>query len=892
MRPNPFRRTRATAPCVLLSALLLAGAAAAAPRAHADTTRPAARPEWTAAAAPAPAAPLFGEPAPGAEVLRLDNGLRVMLLPNPSQPMAVVFTQVLVGSAWEDYRTSGMSHMLEHLLFNGTDKYTQEELYARADAIGAWNNAHTTDFYTNYIMLVPRDHLAEGMELQSQMLFHSTLPPAKFEKERGIVLGEIVQGKDRPGHVAEEALRDVMFGGSSLSLPTLGTPSTIRHMQRDDVWAFYRRHYVPNNMIVTVAGGFDRARVLELLEKYFGEPAPGSVPRPDLQPAPYIDRTRVVTRRGGAGEELDLIYEAPAYGSADYYPFAVLVDLLSGDENGVLPRALADLPAEDRPEVDVWWQRAPGFGRLVVSLSLPAGADPARYHTLVEDALRQAAEQGFTPADVAESIQMQRTGELLQREQLRMLAIQGSEAIALGGPDFFLGYLDNLQGVDTEEVGRVLSAYLVDVPHLVLHLVPESAAAADTAAAVTLERSVLNNGAVLRTLTNPAAAVTAIHLAVRNRAVLDDGHPGALDLVHRLLPRGIGGCDAACLEHKLRRLGIELKVCDDPRFPMDDYYTNGWFSFVRMETAAENGLDALLLLTDMIQHAGFTEQDAAREKQRLTALVSRRAGSARYRAERLLAEALYGDHPLANPPEGTPESLRGIDYDLLRRLYRRAFAPANLVITVVGPQSHAAVKTLLEQELVARGDQAPAMPPLPVTTASRRVTGHVGGPMTAVRLGSILEVDPADAPALELLTAVLSDRLGMDLRETRGLSYSVGAAVGVHGDRAVLTAWLNPPAARLAEGEQALRDAWRAFDASTVTAAELDRIRSAREGRLKMRRLSSISQAYYLAMAELAGDPDRYQEIFARYDAVTPADLVRVARRYWKDLPLVTVVVD
>ncbi len=112
-------------------------------------------------------------PPAGVEVLRLENGLEVLLLPNPSQPMVGVYTQVKVGSAREDFATSGMSHMLEHLLFNGTDKYTQDELYAAADRVGAYNNAHTTDFYTDFMMVLPAEHLEKGLELQSQMLFHS-----------------------------------------------------------------------------------------------------------------------------------------------------------------------------------------------------------------------------------------------------------------------------------------------------------------------------------------------------------------------------------------------------------------------------------------------------------------------------------------------------------------------------------------------------------------------------------------------------------------------------------------------------------------------------------------------------------------------------------------------
>ncbi|MBK7771740.1 MAG: insulinase family protein [bacterium] len=299
--------------------------------------------------APAQAAPRRAQPQPApllpelpanTEILRLENGLSVVLLRNPGQPMVGIYTQVLVGSAREDFRTSGMSHMLEHLLFNGTEKYTQEELYQAADAVGAYNNANTTDFYTNYMMVVPAEHLEKGMDLQSQMLFHSLVPAEKFAKEQGIVVGEIVQGRDRPGEFAENTLREVIFAGSDLELPTVGTMATIEHMNRDDVYEFYRRWYVPNNMILTVAGNFDRAQVLEWLEKYYGGVPPGTLTRPDQRPARPIETTRGITRRGGDSRALALVFTAPTWGQDDHTAFLVLNELLTLEGSGIITRAL------------------------------------------------------------------------------------------------------------------------------------------------------------------------------------------------------------------------------------------------------------------------------------------------------------------------------------------------------------------------------------------------------------------------------------------------------------------------------------------------------------------------------------------------------------------------
>jgi len=181
---------------------------------------------------------------------------------------------------------------------------------------------------------------------------------------------------------------------------------------------------------------------------------------------------------------------------------------------------------------------------------------------------------------------------------------------------------------------------------------------------------------------------------------------------------------------------------------------------------------------------------------------------------------------------------------------------------------------------------------MPVTTKAVSLTATVGGQMTAIRLGSILAVDPGDAAAFRLVVAILSDRLAMDLREKRGLSYSVGASVNVKGERGEFVSWLNPPTERMDEGLQALKGFITDFDAASITQQEMEKIRAARTGRMMMRRLSSMGQAYYLAMAELEGDIAGYLDGLAAYDNLTLADLQAAAGKYLDGMVMVEVVVD
>jgi zinc protease len=895
--------------------------------------------------------PVFHPLPPQLEIRTLENGLQVVLAPNPAQPMVGIYTMVGVGSAWEDFRTSGTSHMLEHLLFNGTEEMTQEQLYELADRLGAYNNANTSDFFTNYMLVLPADSLAAGLHLQSQMLFHSVLPPEKFAKEQGIVLGELVAARDQPGEELERTRREVLYAGSSLELPTLGTRATIANLSRDEVYAFYRNHYVPNNMITLLAGGFDPQEALALLEQSYGSVPPGTVQRPELRPAESLDRTRTVTRRAGDQRVLTLAYAAPAYGSPDFFPFMVLSRLLDAPGTGILTRTLDGLPETERPTLSVWWEKPPGFSRLIVELDLPGDVEPTELYRTLEDGLAAVGERGIKTEDVNEVVSMERTETLLQREQLRHTGIYAAEPLVLGGPDFFATYLSHLQDVTASDVGRMLETYLVGSPVLALLTEPRAggpairaggqpgmpggmppgmkmppgmtmppaakapaagdqegaapaeealqpgaprgkASRAGAATDLPIERSELANGAVLVTRRNPASPLFAIHLTVRNRAEVDDGHPGALNLVHKLLLHGVGGCDEACLARRLRSLGAVVKVVDDPRIPMDDYYTTGRFSYVRIETVPENGPAVLELLAEMTQHASFSADDFAQERREQIDLLAGRQDSAARLASRLFAEALYGQHPLARPPEGTVASLTELTYDEARRIYRQAFAPSNLILAIVSPARHEDLASQLEELLPGRGRPTSGLPPLPLTQKPERVTASLGGEMAAIRMGALLACDPGDREALQLLVAVLSDRLAMELREKRGLSYSVGASLGLHGSEGRFATWLQPPRERLAEGEAALREAVTAFDPASITPQELNTVRSAILGRYRMRLLSGMSQAYYLAMAELSGDLSRFDSLLTGYQGITTNDLVRVHARYLAGLPLVTVVVD
>lgn len=226
--------------------------------------------------------------AAGRDTITLANGLRVLLLQAHSNPMVASTVAVLSGVKDETAATNGASHFLEHLLFNGTPTRTQKQLYDEVDLIGGYNNATTRDEYTLFQFLVHRDRLAEALDIQSDMLFHSTIPQEVFEKERGIVLEEMARDESDPAYGAEQFLRRCWFRSDPRSMPVLGTSESIRAMTREAVTEHYRKHYRPERMVLFLAGDFDREKVLALIAKTFGSPgsATGGAERKLAAPDP------------------------------------------------------------------------------------------------------------------------------------------------------------------------------------------------------------------------------------------------------------------------------------------------------------------------------------------------------------------------------------------------------------------------------------------------------------------------------------------------------------------------------------------------------------------------------------------------------------------------------
>ncbi|MCR4319548.1 MAG: insulinase family protein, partial [Candidatus Brocadiaceae bacterium] len=273
-----------------------------------------------------------------ASVFYLDNGMEVILVENHANPMIAVVTIVKTGSRNEDAASNGSAHFLEHLLFNGTKTRTQKQIYDEMDFYGGYNNAHTGPDYTNYMILMPKEYIAQGMDIQADMLFNSNLPDEKFEKERGIVIEEIGKSADRPEYQMNNHFQRTFYAGTPYERPVLGTVSTISHLKREDVWEYYRTWYVPNNMTLMVIGDFSTSEMIELVKKKYGPYPAGPLPDHRTVKLNPPGKLRII-RANGMGKfpkdrrYLSMGYLLPPPTTEDFQAIEFLTEFLGGRED-------------------------------------------------------------------------------------------------------------------------------------------------------------------------------------------------------------------------------------------------------------------------------------------------------------------------------------------------------------------------------------------------------------------------------------------------------------------------------------------------------------------------------------------------------------------------------
>ncbi len=236
------------------------------------------------------------------ELISLPNGIRVVLEPMPYVKTAAFGVFVGVGSVCETKENNGISHMIEHMIFKGTETKSAKELADITARLGDTANAYTGKEYTAYYGVTIAEELPKLMEVLADMLLHSVFDRKALSKEKGVICEEIDMYNNSPDDLVHELAQKRAWQGYSLGYQISGTKGVVRGMTREKILTFYKREYRPDRMVLSVAGAFDKKEVVEYLRSLFcpgGQGASVSVKKSGLTPDQrygkyYCDKTGTV----------------------------------------------------------------------------------------------------------------------------------------------------------------------------------------------------------------------------------------------------------------------------------------------------------------------------------------------------------------------------------------------------------------------------------------------------------------------------------------------------------------------------------------------------------------------------------------------------------------------
>ena len=354
-------------------------------------------------------------PAPGRAIapvhqFTLSNGLTVIVRPDRRAPTAVHMVWVRVGSVDEVDGTSGVAHVVEHMLFKGTRSLAPGEFSRRVAALGGRENAFTARDFTGYHQQIPSGRLEDVMRLEADRFANNQWPDEEFRREIEVVKEERrLRTEDSPRARLFEALNAAAFQASPYRRPIVGWMSDLEAMTPQDVRDFYRRWYVPANAAVVIAGDVDPLQVRQLAERYYGAiPAAAVAARKPRTEPPQAGLRRVEVKAPAEQSFVALAFKVPQMRSFDPSPehddalaLTVLSAVLSGYNGARLDRALTQGPdrlADSAGAGYGLWGRGPQMFTLT---AVPAaGKAPEQVEAALRAEVARIAREGVSPAEL------------------------------------------------------------------------------------------------------------------------------------------------------------------------------------------------------------------------------------------------------------------------------------------------------------------------------------------------------------------------------------------------------------------------------------------------------------------------------------------------------------
>jgi zinc protease len=823
---------------------------------------------------------------PHVEIRELSNGLSVLVEPDFTAPVVSIQFWCATGSIHETpWLGAGLSHLLEHLMFKGTPTRGNSQMAQQIQDLGGHLNAYTSFDRTVYHVDLPSDNALAALEILGDAVFNSTLPADEYEKEMEVIRREFAMGRDNPDSELGKLIFQTAFIRHPYRHPVIGYLDLFNQLTRDDVVAYYRERYAPQNLSLIVVGAvmpetiFSRAA--ELLEKH---------PRRKMADLFLPHEPRQHQRRELRREfptqlsRVALCWPIAGFDHADTPALDLLGTLAGGGRSSRLHQACVEkLGLAEQLDAFAY---APADHGL---FGIEARCAPDKEKPLLEEINRQL-DAFRQEAPKAAEVDRAKRQSLLQQVHSQKTMSGKAGAIGRGwlyqrDPHLSTRYHEHIQAVTPEEILKVARHYFRTERENLVSLIPQGekadAVAVSREAASRPVPQLISLGAKRRALYMPQHALPLLTLRTTLPGGLltePAGKAGLSRLAAHLLIKGTRKRNAEQLASDIEQLGGSMHA--------DAGNNSATLSLELLSPDLKAGLDIFL---EMLTETAPTEGELQTEKRKQLSILQAEHDYPMAAARDLVRAALYPGHPYGGTNLGTPESIESISLKDIAAYQASRMLVQDLVFCVTGPTppedwsalSGKAIATLAKAEAASAEKRT-----LPMLGNPVRVEKVVPKEQAVMHLAyPTVPVAHPDQVPLAILDEALSDlgsRLFIRIREELGLAYFVGTSQFLGLEAGHFFFYLGTDPNKRQEIEKELLAEVANLAAHGITDVEFQRARAKMQSQDKLDQQNPSQIAYAASLDELFGLGYEYgQKRRERIAVIELEEINAIAKKYF-----------
>lgn len=833
-------------------------------------------------------------------VYKLDNGQTVVIKEVKTNPIVTIDTWIKTGSINEDDQNNGVSHFLEHLFFKGSTNHGPGEFDKILETKGAVTNAATSKDFTHYYITIPSKDFNLALEMHSDMLLHPLIPRKELEKERKVVIEEIMKDANSPNTLVYDNLVNMLYTTHPYKRKVIGKADIISTIHRDQILDYYNKHYSPSNMVTVIVGDVDSASALEKVKQDFNseykKPVKNTFPKEKILTSQakniaYSDTQTGYMLIGFRGTKVD---------DKDSYALDILSTILGDGRSSVFYRTIK----EQKQLATSISASNSGFrddGIFYISATFNL-EKCSKLEQTIFDEIKNIQKNGVTQEQLRLAKNIIERDTYYARESISNIAGEiGYTYVTTDDIKYYETYLDNIKKVTAEDVKRVADKYLGKEKSAVSILLPNTCkevkvsntAVKNSPAKLINENKntqkyQLSNGTTLLLTPNQANDIIAISIFSKGGEFIET-IPGTADLTASVLTKGTKKYSSLEFAQTLEDNGIKIV----PSVKAD--------SFMITVLTTKNEYDKTLeLLNEVINNATLDDYEIEKSRTDKLNAIKKSKDIPLNIAIDNFKNYIFENTPYSISNSKLEKTLPQIQVEDIKNYYAKAFYPQNVVISINGNIDKD--KTIDEFTKIFNNKKGEkfdyAKYSIPSLKEGKKVSTSIKNLKTDwIFMGWQTSglLNKKEYATLEVIDSLLgtgmSSRLFKNLRDKDGLAYQLGSQYSSNVLKGSFIVYIGTNPQNLDYAVKRLQEEVFRLKTEFVGTKELQEAKDKLLGHYIIGQETNLDKATTLGWFEASGRGYEFDEEYAKLiNSVTESDIIEVANKYFNNNYVLSIV--